>query len=202
MCVSLLSRHLFHRLARRNWWLCIPFSYALMSLAALGLRFPSLWASNRAPTLALASWPTQALREFVAFSLGVVFTACAWGAALVALLWRAATRLQRAPYLPTRRHQLGHRFFVLQALLIAGVVSAASAYPFFSLVSLVFFFKSHLRETRQALAAYVNLFIELAHKYRSSLATVARAGLHGHGSTSASHGISIEDSNALVRESG
>lgn len=106
---------------KQRWWLLVPGLYLFFGIAALGLRFPSLFGAARAPTLALTNWPTSALREFVAFSLGIVFSALGWSILFCYLLAKAGRRLDKAPYLATRRHQLSYRFFVLQALLVAAV---------------------------------------------------------------------------------
>jgi len=132
------------RVVRRQWWVVFPTLYVFCSVMALGLRFPSLWGLDRAPTLALASWPTSALMQFVGFSLVVVVSVVTWAAFFVGLLWRAARRLEAAPYLLTRRHQLAYRFFVLQSFLVAGV----------------------------AIASYAALVVKLVSRYRQSIATV------------------------------
>lgn len=121
-----MSRTVIRKLKER-WWLVIPVLYLFFGVASLGLRFPSLWGANYAPTLALSNWPTSALRAFVAYSLGMVLTGFAWFVAFCHLLWRAGRRLNRAPYLATRRHQLSYRFFVLQAILVAAVAFVAYA---------------------------------------------------------------------------
>ena len=143
-------RHLRHcgRICQRHWWLLFPLMYVVCSVAALGLRFPSLWGLHRAPTLALASWPTSALMQFVAYSLAVMVSVVGWAICFVWLLWRAATRLEKAPYLLTRRHQLAYRFFVLQASLVAGV----------------------------AIASYAALVVKLVSRYREEIATATSAG--------------------------
>ncbi|KAJ8609468.1 hypothetical protein CTAYLR_005454 [Chrysophaeum taylorii] len=129
-------------------YLAIPLAYVFCGVAALGLRFPSLWGNDRAPTLALTNWPHSALREFVAFSLGIVLAVVAWAACFAYLLWRAQRRLAAAPYLATRRYQLTYRFFVLQAILVAGV----------------------------AVASYAVLLIELVRGYRRSIAVLTTGG--------------------------
>uniref|UniRef100_A0A7S3NM01 Fungal lipase-type domain-containing protein n=1 Tax=Aureoumbra lagunensis TaxID=44058 RepID=A0A7S3NM01_9STRA len=128
---------------RRHWWLIFPLLYLILSICSLSLRFPSLFSIERAPTLALSSWPTSALRMYVGFSLGLVFAAIAWIVCLICLLYRTGSRLEKAPYVLTRRHQLSYRFFVLQATLVAVVASAS----------------------------YAALMIKLIAKYHSSIAT-------------------------------
>ncbi|KAH8051509.1 phospholipase [Aureococcus anophagefferens] len=114
----------------------------------LAMRFPTLWGVDRAPTLALASWPVDALRAFVACSLGIVLAMFLWGALFAFLL--AGDRLNRTPYVLSRRHQLSYRYFMLQATLVAGI----------------------------GVASYYHLGVELFHGYRRNLLVLAKGQRH------------------------
>ena len=142
----------YKRMVVKHWWLVFPGLYVFCSVYALGLRFPSLWNLKRPPTLALASWPTSALMQFVGSSLVVVVAVVAWAVLFVGLLWRAARRLEAAPYLLTRRHQLAYRFFVLQSFLVAGV----------------------------AIASYAALTVKLVSRYHQSIATATGTATSKH----------------------
>ena len=137
-------------LLRRNWFLVAPAAYCGFSLSALAMRFPTLWGVDRAPTLALASWPVDALRAFVACSLGIVLAMFLWGALFAFLLARAGDRLNRTPYVLSRRHQLSYRYFMLQATLVAGI----------------------------GVASYYHLGVELFHGYRRNLLVLAKGQRH------------------------
>ena len=112
------------RMCRENWFVLNPVCFGAFGLATTGLQFPSLFGETRAPTLALASWPPQTLRAFVAAAVGVAVAGMGWGFLFVGLSWRAGRRLAKAPYVLTRRHQLAFRFFILQASLVAVAVAA------------------------------------------------------------------------------
>ncbi|KAH8045580.1 phospholipase [Aureococcus anophagefferens] len=137
-------------LLRRNWFLVAPAAYCGFSLSALAMRFPTLWGVDRAPTLALASWPVDALRAFVACSLGIVLAMFLWGALFAFLLARSGDRLNRTPYVLSRRHQLSYRYFMLQATLVAGI----------------------------GVASYYHLGVELFHGYRRNLLVLAKGQRH------------------------
>ena len=89
--------------------------YGFCGVWAVFLQFPTLWGSDRPPTLALVSWPAGSLRAFAAAALGAVASGLAWGVLFVCLIVRAGRRLAAAPYARTRRHQLAFRFFALRS---------------------------------------------------------------------------------------
>ncbi|KAH8073897.1 phospholipase [Aureococcus anophagefferens] len=120
------------------------------SRSRFAMRFPTLWGVDRAPTLALASWPVDALRAFVACSLGIVLAMFLWGALFAFLLALAGDRLNRTPYVLSRRHQLSYRDFMLQATLVAGI----------------------------GVASYYHLGVELFHGYRRNLLVLAKGQRH------------------------
>ncbi|KAJ1458698.1 class 3-domain-containing protein [Pelagophyceae sp. CCMP2097] len=142
---------------REHWWLVVVVMYLLCAIFALSLRFPSLFGSDRPPTLSLDSWPNSILHTYVALSLGMVAAELSFGVLLIWLLCRAGARLDAAPYLATRRYQLSYRLFMLQSTLVAGV----------------------------SLAAYVGLVLSLCRKYGRSLTVLfSKAAYQGQESKS------------------
>lgn len=117
----------------RPWFLLAPIIYGFCSVWTVYLQFPTLWASDRAPTLALASWPAGALRAFATAALGTCAAGFAWGLLFVFLSVRAGRRLANASYARTRRHQLAFRFFALQASLVSAFVGASFVIGFVDL---------------------------------------------------------------------
>ena len=117
----------------RPYYLLAPVVYGFCGVWAVFLQFPTLWGSDRPPTLALVSWPAGSLRAFAAAALGAVASGLAWGVLFVCLIVRAGRRLAAAPYARTRRHQLAFRFFALQASLVALFVAASFVIGFVDL---------------------------------------------------------------------